>query len=330
MMNLLPFEKPILEIEKRISELEKESREKGIDLSSSIEELKHKLNLELERIFSNLTPWEIVQLARHPERPKISDYVKHLIPDYVFFCGDRLSKEDSAIFGALGTLDNKTVMLIGHNKGKNVRENLNSNFGMANPEGYRKALRLMRLAEKFGSPIITLIDTPGAYPGIEAEEHGQAEAIAKNLEEMFSIRVPIICVVTGEGGSGGALGIGVSDKLLMMQYAIYSVISPEGCASILWRDSSKAPMAAKLLRLTAKDLLEFGIIDKVIEEPVGGAHKNPKVALNKVKEEIINTLSSLNSEISSQNELLLKRYEKFKKVASYEHINSLIRKRTLI
>ncbi len=234
-MNLLPFEKPIVEIEKRIAELEKESKEKNIDLSSSIDKLRNELEEELERIFSNLTPWEIVQVTRHPDRPKTMDYVKYLIPDYVYFCGDRLFKEDSAIFGGLGTLDNQTVMLIGHNKGRNTRENLTFNFGMANPEGYRKALRLMHLAEKFNAPIITLIDTSGAYPGIEAEEHGQAEAIARNLQEMFSINVPIICVVIGEGGSGGALGIGISDKLLMMEFAVYSVISPEGCASIFER-----------------------------------------------------------------------------------------------
>ena len=325
-MNFLPFEKPSIEIEDKIVELEKESQEKGIDLSSSIEELRRELNSEIDRIFSNLSPWEIVQLARHPERPKTSDYIRHIIPDYVFFCGDRLLREDSAIFGALGTLDNQTVMIIGHNKGKNIKENLKFNFGMANPEGYRKALRLMRLAEKFNSPIITLVDTSGAYPGIEAEEHGQAEAIARNLQEMFTIKVPIVCVVTGEGGSGGALGIGVSDKLLMLQYSIYSVISPEGCASILWKDSSKALLAAELLKLTAKDLLNFGIIDKIIEEPPGGAHRNPKEALNRVKDELINALSSVRKEYSSQNDLIVKRYEKFRKIASYDYMNSINRK----
>lgn len=324
-MNFLPFEKPIIEIENKIVELEKESQEKGIDLSSSIEELRRELNSEIDRIFSNLSAWEIVQIARHPERPKTSDYIKHLIPDYVYFCGDRLLREDSAIFGALGTLDNQTVMIIGHNKGKNVKENLKFNFGMANPEGYRKALRLMRLAEKFNCPIITLVDTPGAFPGIEAEEHGQAEAIARNLQEMFTISVPIICIVTGEGGSGGALGIGVSDKLLMLQYSIYSVISPEGCASILWKDSSKAQLAADLLNLTAKDLINFKIIDKIIEEPPGGAHRNPKETLNKVKYELINTLSSIRKEYSSQNDLIFKRYEKFRKIASYDYLNSIKR-----
>jgi acetyl-CoA carboxylase carboxyl transferase subunit alpha len=272
-----------------------------------------------------LSACEIVQIARHPERPKTSDYIKHLIPDYVYFCGDRLLREDSAIFGALGTLDNQTVMIIGHNKGKNVKENLKFNFGMANPEGYRKALRLMRLAEKFNCPIITLVDTPGAFPGIEAEEHGQAEAIARNLQDMFTISVPIICIVTGEGGSGGALGIGVSDKLLMLQYSIYSVISPEGCASILWKDSSKAQLAADLLNLTAKDLINFKIIDKIIEEPPGGAHRNPKETLNKVKYELINTLSSIRKEYSSQNDLIFKRYEKFRKIASYDYLNSIKR-----
>jgi acetyl-CoA carboxylase carboxyl transferase subunit alpha len=328
-MNLLPFEKPIADIEKRIAELEKESKEKNIDLSSSIDKLRNELEEELERIFSNLTPWEIVQVTRHPDRPRTMDYVKYLIPDYVYFCGDRLFKEDSAIFGGLGTLDNQTVMLIGHNKGKNTRENLTFNFGMANPEGYRKALRLMHLAEKFNAPIITLIDTPGAYPGIEAEEHGQAEAIARNLQEMFSINVPIICVVIGEGGSGGALGIGISDRLLMMEFAVYSVISPEGCASILWRDSTKAEKAAELLKITAKDLLNFGIIDKIIKEPIGGAHRNQKAALQKVKEEIILSLAEIKAKFGdSKEDLLSGRYRRFQKIASYDYVSSKVAEKT--
>lgn len=322
-MNLLPFEKPIFEIEKKISELEEESKIKNVDLSNSIDELKNELNRELERIFSNLTPWEIIQVSRHPERPKTIDFIKYLIPDYIYFCGDRLSREDSAIFGGLGSLDDKTVMIIGHNKGKTIKENLAYNFGMANPEGYRKALRLMHLAEKFNVPIITLIDTSGAYPGIEAEEHGQAEAIAKNLQEMFFIKVPIISVVIGEGGSGGALGISVSDKLLMMEFAVYSVISPEGCASILWRDSTKAEIAAKLLKITAKDLLTFNIVDKIIKEPIGGAHRNPKIALQNAKEEILLALNEIYTKFSdSKEDLINYRYERFKKIASYDYIIS--------
>jgi acetyl-CoA carboxylase carboxyl transferase subunit alpha len=320
-MYLLPFEKSIYEIEKRIEELEKESINKNIDLNSSIEELRKELNTEIERIFSSLSRWEIVQLARHRNRPKTIDYVRALIPDYIYFCGDRLSKDDEAIFAAMGTFEGRLITVIGHNKGKNTKENIKYNFGMANPEGYRKALRIMKLAEKFNSPIVTIIDTQGAFPGAEAEEHGQAEAIAKNLRDMFSIKVPIICIVVGEGGSGGALGIGVGDKLLMMKYSMYSVISPEGCATILWRDSNKASEAAELLKLTAVDLSSFKLVDEIIEEPPGGAHRNPKLAVDLVKSSIKRSLDSL--ENVDKESLINNRYEKYKKLASYEQIIEL-------
>ena len=316
-MNLLPFEKSIYEIEKKIEELEKESKDKNIDLNTSIDDLRLELNSEIEKIFSKLSRWEIVQLARHQNRPKTIDYVRAIIPDYIYFCGDRLQKDDEAIYTAMGTFEGKLITIIGHNKGKNTKENIKYNFGMASPEGYRKALRIMRLAEKFNSPIVTIIDTQGAHPGSEAEEHGQAEAIARNLRDIFNVKVPIICVVVGEGGSGGALGIGVGDKLLMMKYSIYSVISPEGCATILWRDSSKANEAAELLKLTSSDLLKYKLIDEIIEEPPGGAHRDNKTAIEFVKSAIKRSLNSL--EGIDKEQLLNNRYNKYKELASYEN-----------
>jgi acetyl-CoA carboxylase carboxyl transferase subunit alpha len=329
MNTLLPFEKPIDELQKRIEELEKESRERNIDLTTSIEQLKEQLNNELQLIFSNLSRWEKVMVSRHPGRPKLIDFVKGLIPDYLFFCGDRSFRDDPAIFGALGHInDQQLVMIIGHYKGKNTRENIACNFGMANPEGYRKALRLMRLAEKFRAPIVSLIDTPGAYPGIEAEEHGQSEAIAVNLRAMFNLTVPVLAVVTGEGGSGGALGIGVGDTILMLEHAIYSVISPEGCASILWRDASKAIQAAEKLKLTAQDLMGFRLIDGIITEPIGGAHRDHYTSIKIVQTAILKWLEEAN-QWSWDERLTEKRYEKFKKLASYAHVKELMNKNHL-
>lgn len=318
MKNPLPFEKPIAEIEIKIKELEEESRIKGLDMSSSLNQLKLDLSQETDRIFKSLSRWETVQLARHIDRPKTIDYVKSLIPDYVFFCGDRLFHEDPAIFGAMGTFEGKNLMVIGHNKGKDTKENILCNFGCANPEGYRKALRLMKLAEKFNSPIVTIIDTQGAHPGIVAEENGQSEAIARNLRDMFSIPVPIIAVVIGEGGSGGALGIGVGDRVFMMEYSIYSVISPEGCASILFRDSSKAQLSAEELKLTAKDLKHYRLIDDIIQEPVGGAHRDPKTAVENVRNTINQSLCQLVK--LSPEELMASRYQKYRNLASFESI----------
>jgi acetyl-CoA carboxylase carboxyl transferase subunit alpha len=316
MKNPLSFEKPIAEMETKIQEFETESKLTGIDLSSSLDQLKKDLELETKRIFESLSRWETVQVARHIDRPKTIDFIKYLIPDYVFFCGDRLFHEDPAIFGAMGTFENKNVMVIGHNKGKDTKENIQCNFGCANPEGYRKALRLMRLAEKFNAPIVTIIDTQGANPGIIAEENGQSEAIARNLRDMFSVTVPIISIVIGEGGSGGALGIGVGDRIYMMEHSIYSVISPEGCASILFRDSSKAQISAEELKLTAKDLFHYHLIDSIIPEPVGGAHRDPKSAMESVRNIISSTLSEF--EILSPESLVESRYQKFRKLASYE------------
>jgi len=316
MKNLLPFEKPIAEMENKIQEFQTESKLTGIDLSNSLDQLKKDLQVETKKIFENLNRWETVQLARHIDRPKTIDFVKQIIPDYVFFCGDRLFHEDPAIFGAMGTFEEKNLMMIGHNKGKDTKENILCNFGCANPEGYRKALRLMRLAEKFNAPIITIIDTQGANPGIIAEENGQSEAIARNLKEMFSISVPIISVVIGEGGSGGALGIGIGDKIFMMEHSIYSVISPEGCASILFRDASKAQVSAEELKLTAKDLYHYQLIDHMIAEPIGGAHRNPKEAIDTVKNQISKSLKELS--LLSSESLKEARYQKFRKLASYE------------
>lgn len=316
MKNPLPFEKPIAEMESKIEEFEKESKLTGIDITAALSQLKIDISEETKRIFSNLSRWEIVQLARHIDRPKTIDFIKLLIPDYVFFCGDRFFHEDPAIFGAMGTFDSQNLMMIGHNKGKDTKENILCNFGCANPEGYRKALRLMRLAEKFNAPIVTIIDTQGANPGIIAEENGQSEAIARNLRDMFSITVPIIAIVIGEGGSGGALGIGVGDKVYMMENSIYSVISPEGCASILFRDATKAQISAEELKLTAKDLFQYHLIDEIIPEPVGGAHRDPKTAMELVKR----TLSQALSEFKGQNKqsLLESRFQKYRKLGSYE------------
>lgn len=316
MKNPLPFEKPIAEMETKIHEFETESKLTGIDLTSSLDQLKRDLEIETKRIFDSLSRWETIQVARHIDRPKTIDFIKYLIPDYVFFCGDRLFHEDPAIFGAMGTFENQNLMIIGHNKGKDTKENILCNFGCANPEGYRKALRLMRLAEKFNAPIVTIIDTQGANPGIIAEENGQSEAIARNLKEMFSVSVPIIAIVIGEGGSGGALGIGVGDQIYMMEHSMYSVISPEGCASILFRDSSKAPLSAEELKLTAKDLFRYHLIDAIIPEPIGGAHRDPKMAMESVKNVLTKNLPIL-KKLSIEN-LLESRYQKYKKLASYE------------
>lgn len=257
----------------------------------------------------DLTTWEIVSISRHPKRPVLQDYLGLIVDNFTEFHGDRYYSDDKAMLGGFAQIGDQKVMLIGHNKGKNTNEHIERNFGMAKPDGYRKALRLMKLAERFNVPIVTIIDTPGAFPGLEAEERGQAEAIAKNLTEMASIEVPIICVVIGEGGSGGALGIGVGDKVLMLSNAIYSVISPEGCASILWRDAKFAPDAAEAMNITAKALLKHGVIDEIIEEPGEGAHSDYKAIAESVKKAIIKNIKPLNK--LSVEELLQGRFEKF-------------------
>jgi acetyl-CoA carboxylase carboxyl transferase subunit alpha len=308
----LDFEKPILELENKIEELRKFSEAKRIDLSIEIKRLEEKLENIKRNIFENLTPWQKVQIARHPQRPYTLDYINMLFTNFVELHGDRLFGDDKAIIGGITKLDNQKICVLGHQKGRDTKENILRNFGCAHPEGYRKALRLMQLAEKFRLPIIVFIDTPGAYPGIGAEERGQAHSIAYNLREMIDIKIPIVVVVIGEGGSGGALGVGIGDKVLVLENAYYSVISPEGCAAILWKDRTNAPEAAEALKLTADDLLELGIIDEVLAEPLGGAHRDPQGIAQTIKSALKRYLKEL-AEISVE-ELLIRRYEKFRKM----------------
>src|SRR5229473_7816230 len=278
----LDFERPLIELEKKIEELKKLSSNGSADLSSEISKLEKKAKRLQQEIFSDLSRWQIVQLSRHNARPYFLDYVEHLFTDFVELAGDRAFGEDPSIVGGFARLDGQPVMIIGHQKGRNTKENMARNFGMPRPEGYRKARRLMELAERLQRPVLTFVDNPGAYPGIGAEERGQAEAIAVNLEVMSRLRTPIVSTVIGEGGSGGALAIGVGNRVLMMQYSIYSVISPEACSSILYRDPSKAEKAAESLKLTASDLFEMKVIDEVIPEPLGGAHRNPVQAAERL------------------------------------------------
>ena len=306
----LDFEKPIVELEKKIQELRSFIADKKIDLSSEVKKLEEKLEHLKKNTYTNLTPWQKVQLARHPQRPYTLDYIGMLMTDFLELHGDRLFGDDLALVCGLAKIDKKKILVIGHQKGKDTKENLKRNFGCAHPEGYRKALRLMHLAEEFGLPIVIFIDTPGAYPGIGAEERGQSQAIATNLMEMARVSVPIISIVIGEGGSGGALGVGVADRVMVMENSYYSVISPEGCAAILWKDGSKAPQAAEVLKLTGPDLLKMGIIDEVIPEPLGGAHRDPEKIAQTVKETILRNLKAL--ETLDKEELLKIRYKKFR------------------
>ncbi|MBM4158355.1 MAG: acetyl-CoA carboxylase carboxyltransferase subunit alpha [Ignavibacteria bacterium] len=306
-LTTLDFEKPIVELEQKMEEMRKMAD--GLDLSSEINKLETKI-IELRKsIFKNLTPWQIVQLARHPERPYTLDYIYLMTENFIELHGDRNFRDDKAMVGGFATLGDKTVMLIGQQKGRDTKSNLYRNFGMSNPEGYRKALRLMKLAEKFEKPVITLIDTPGAFPGIEAEERGQAEAIARNLLEMSRLQVPLIVAIIGEGASGGALGIGIGDKVLMLEYCWYSVISPESCSSILWRSWDYKEQAAEASKLTAKDLLKLGIIDRIIPEPLGGAHRNHKEAADILKQALLEELETISK--IKKNRLLDYRIKKF-------------------
>ncbi len=289
----LDFEKKITDLDGRIIELRKLGSKNDIDYSAEIRRLQQKQIAELKRIYSNLTAWQIVQVARHPERPILTDYLNLIVEDFRELHGDKYGADDRAIVTGFGRIGRNKVLIVGQNKGRGIKEKIACNFGSPQPAGYRKALDKMKLAEKYGIPVITLIDTPGAYPGIEAEEKGQAQAIAINLREMSRLRVPIICIIIGEGGSGGALGIGVGDRLAMLEFAYYSVISPEGCAAILWRDKTKAPKAAKALKLASKDLSKLGLIDAVISEPLGGAHRNVHDTVFNVKEYILRTLPAL-------------------------------------
>ena len=268
----LDFERPIIELEERIAEMEKAAEERGIDVSAELATLQAKLTRLKSDIFSHLSPMQRVQLARHPRRPYPLDFVERCFTDWLELHGDRAFADDRAMIGGLARFDGHPVMIVGQQKGRDTKENLRRNFGMPHPEGYRKALRLMKLAEKFGHPVIALLDTPGAYPGIGAEERGQAEAIARNLREMAALRVPTISIVTGEGASGGALGIGVTDRILILENAFYSVISPEGCAAILWKDGEQREIAARAMKITADDLYRLGVVDEIVREPMGGAH----------------------------------------------------------
>jgi acetyl-CoA carboxylase carboxyl transferase subunit alpha len=311
--NVLDFEKPIIELENKVEEMRK--HETALDISKEIRTLEEKVLHLKENIYKNLTRWQRVQLARHPERPYTLDFIYMISQGFIELHGDRTYKDDHAIVGGLAKIDDQKVMIIGHQKGRDTKSNVFRNFGMPNPEGYRKALRLMKLAEKFNIPVITMLDTPGAYPGIEAEERGQAEAIARNLLEMSRLRVPIIVVIIGEGASGGAIGIGVGDKILMLQNTWYSVISPESCSSILWRSWDYKEQAAEALKLTAEDLLEQGIIDRIIPEPLGGAHKDHHKIAETLKTAIKEELNSLIK--IKPDKLVANRLEKFGKMGVY-------------
>jgi acetyl-CoA carboxylase carboxyl transferase subunit alpha len=318
----LEFEKPIKELENKLKELKETAKvQVGVDFTEEIKNIEKKLEEVKKEIYGNLTDWQRVQIARHPNRPYFLDYVKLIFKNFIEISGDRSFRDDKAVVCGFAYLDNKPVMLIGQQKGRTIEENMLRNFGMMHPEGYRKALRAMKLAEKFNKPIITFIDTPGAYPGIGAEERGQAEAIARNLREMSLIEVPIISVVIGEGGSGGALGIGVANKILMLENSIYSVISPEGCASILWRDAAKAPEAANALKLTAQKLYQLGVVDLIINEPLGGAHYDYNKTAENVKIAITQTLKKL--EKLSKREIINQRYDKYRKIGEYFENNKL-------
>lgn len=295
-MTFLDFEKPVEELAKELEKLNEVASKSKVDLSKSITELEGKIHDKIVEIYSNLTPWQRVQVSRHPERPYTLAYIEHVSnKSFIELHGDRTVADDKAMVGGFGEIDGQTVMFIGQQKGINTKMRQIRRFGMANPEGYRKALRLMKLAEKFNKPIVTFIDTPGAYPGLEAEERGQGEAIARNLLEMVQLKVPVICIIIGEGASGGALGIGIGDKVLMLENTWYSVISPESCSSILWRSWNFKERAAEALKLTAEDMSKHKLIDGIIKEPVGGAHRNPQVTFETVKLEILKALQELNA-----------------------------------
>lgn len=312
----MAFERPIAEIEAKIAELESLSLSTRLDISGEIEGLKAKLHEKIDETYSDLSAWDRVQVARHENRPLTGDYVETILEDFFELHGDRTFGDDHAMLTGLATMEGRRFMLIGHRKGKTTKERIKCNFGSAHPEGYRKAWRKMKLAEKMQLPIVTLINTPGAYPGIGAEERGQALAIAENIMGMFTLRVPIIVLVIGEGGSGGALGIGIGDRVIMMEHAYYSVISPEGCAAILWKDGKRSPEAAKALRLTATDLAELKVIDETIREPLGGAHRAPNIAMTEVKRVLLRNLDEL-ADIDPV-ELLRQRREKYRKMAHIE------------
>lgn len=292
-LKFLDFEQPIAELEAKIEELRYVGDDSEININEEVGRLKNKSEALTKSIFSKLSPWQVARVARHESRPYTMDYLQMIVPDFQELHGDRMYADDPAIIGGVGRIDGRAVMFIGHQKGRDTKERVRRNYGMPKPEGYRKAQRLMRLAEKFSLPVVTFVDTPGAYPGVGAEERGQSDAIAQSLYLMAALKTPIISVVIGEGGSGGALAIGVGDRLLMLQYAIYSVISPEGCASILWKSAEKAEVAAEAMRITAPSLNEFGLVDEVLSEPLGGAHRNPKEMAEVIRNAVLKSLDEL-------------------------------------
>ena len=314
--NFLDFEQPIAELDAKIQELRKASAGPAVNIETEVNGLQEKLRARTVEIFKALTPWQISQLARHPQRPYTTDYLGLVFDEFHELAGDRAFADDAAIVGGLARLDGRAVMVIGQQKGRDTKAKIRRNFGMPRPEGYRKALRLMKMAERFRMPLFTFIDTPGAYPGVGAEERGQSEAIARNLLEMAELKIPVICTVIGEGGSGGALAIGVGDRTLMLEYSTYSVISPEGCASILWKSADKARDAAENLALTAKRLLEHGLIDRIVPEPLGGAHRDPAVMAATLKNILLEELAVLDR--VDTPELLENRYRRLRSYGAYE------------
>ncbi len=305
----LDFEKPIQDLEGKLAEMKQIADDSDVDVSQEVKSLEEKIKTLKKDIYSNLTRWQKVQLSRHPDRPYTLDYIENICDQFIELHGDRVVKDDKAIVGGFAEIDGQSFMIIGHQKGKNTKMRQIRNFGMANPDGYRKALRLMRVAEKFNKPIITLIDTPGAYCGLEAEERGQGEAIARNIKEMFLLKVPVICIVIGEGASGGALGIAIGDKVLMLENTWYSVISPESCSSILWRTWEHKERAAEALKLTAEDMLKFKLIDGIVKEPLGGAHADREAMYKKLKKVILDTVAALQKIEPEQR--IMQRIDKF-------------------
>ena len=314
--NYLDFEQPIADLEAKIQELRHASHGPAVNIETEVHALQDKLRQRTAQIFRDLSSWQVSQLARHPARPYTLDYLRVICEEFQELAGDRAFSDDKAIVGGLARIDGRSVVIIGHQKGRDTKSKIKRNFGMPKPEGYRKALRLMKLAERFHLPLLTFIDTAGAWPGIDAEERGQSEAIARNLLEMAELKVPVICTVIGEGGSGGALAIGVGDRTLMLEYSTYSVITPEGCASILWKTAEKAKDAAEQLGLTAKRLHGLGLVDKVIREPIGGAHRNPNQMAKRLKAVLLNELDAL--EHVPVNELLERRYQRLRSYGAYE------------
>jgi acetyl-CoA carboxylase carboxyl transferase subunit alpha len=309
MLTYLDFEKPIAELETRVAELRETAENGSIDIDAEVDKLQAKADRLLRDTYAKLTPWQKAQVARHPDRPHFKDYLGGIADDFVPLAGDRPFADDPAVIGGLARIDGRPVMLIGHEKGDDTASRLKHNFGMAKPQGYRKAIRLMQLADRFGLPVVTLVDTPGAFPGVEAEERGQAEAIARSTEQCLALKVPMIAVVVGEGGSGGAIAIAAANRVLMFEHAVYSVISPEGCASILWRTSDKAAEAAEAMKITAQDLQGLGVIDRIVLEPLGGAHRDPDAAIGALKGAILEELDGCGE--LGPDELLAQRRAKF-------------------